>query len=69
MPIEMVWHDLKYYLTNECVLKDSKVRLISNIRKFWQSKMNDLGYCNAKFDHITRVRDRVIAMGGRATGL
>ena len=68
MVIEMVWHDLKYFLTNECEL-NSKADMLKNIRKFWQSKMNDLAYCNAKFDHLPRAIDTVIAMGGRATGL
>ena len=68
MVIEMVWHDLKYFLTNECEL-NSKADMLKNIRKFWQSKMNDLAYCNAKFDHLPRVIDTVIAMGGRAIGL
>ncbi len=68
MPIEMVWN-LKYFLTNECSHKCTKADLIRNIRKFWQTKMEDLAYCNAKFDHLYKVIDRVIAMGGRATGL
>ena len=68
MVIEMVWHDLKYFYTNECELS-SKADLLRNIRQFWQAKMNDLAYCNAKFDHLHRVIDTVIAMVGRATGL
>ena len=68
MVIEMVWNDLKYFLTNDCELS-SKADLLRNIRKFWQRKMNDLAYCNAKFDHFLRVIDTVIAMGERATDL
>jgi hypothetical protein len=68
MVIELVWHDLKYFLTNECEL-NSKADMLINIRKFWQSKMNDLAYCNAKFDHLPLVIDTVIATGGRVTGL
>ena len=68
MVIEMVWHDLKYFLTNDCEFS-SKADLLRNIRKFWQSKMNDLAYCNAKFDHLPRVIDTMIAMGKRATDL
>ncbi len=63
-----MWHDLKYFLTNDCDL-GSKANLLTNIRKFWQSKLNDLAYFNAKFDHLTKVSDMVIALGGRATGL
>ena len=69
MPIEMVWNDLKFFLTNNCDLKASKSHLLRNIRRFWQEKMDDVAYCSAKFDHIPRVIDRVIAMGGLATGL
>jgi hypothetical protein len=69
MPIEMVWNDLKFFLTNNCKLKATKSHLLRNIRRFWQSKMDDLAYCNANIDHIKRVTDMVIAMGGRATGL
>ena len=67
MVIELVWNDLKYFLTNECELS-SKADMLKNIRKFWQSKMNDLAYCNAKFDHLPRVIDTVIAMGGSSGG-
>ena len=31
--------------------------------------MNDLTYCNKKFDHLYRVVDRVVAFAGRASGL
>jgi hypothetical protein len=66
---KMVWQDLKYFLTNDCELS-SKADLLRNIRKLWQRKMNDLAYCNAKFDHFLRViGDTVIAMGERATDL
>ena len=43
MPIEMVWNDLKFYLTNDCSLK-SKIK-----------KDKYLEYCNAKFDHLPKV--------------
>jgi hypothetical protein len=65
---EMVWHDLKYFLTDDCELS-SKADLLRNIQKFLQWKMNDLAYCNAKFDHLPRVIDTMIAMGKRATDL
>ena len=68
MPIEMVWNDLKFYLRNNCSLK-SKGSLLFHIKKFWKSKMNDLAYCNSKFDHIPRVMDQIIAVCGRASGL
>jgi hypothetical protein len=80
MPIEMVWNDLKFYLTNDCILR-TKQDLIRGIRRFWLTKANDLNYCNAKFDHIARVffffffpnlarvLEQIIAVCGRATGL
>ena len=61
MPIEMVWNDLKFYLTKNCSLK-SKGSLLFHIKMFWKSKMNDLAYCNSKFDHIPRVMDQIIAV-------
>ena len=54
-------------MTNECELI-SKVDMLKNIRAFWKSKMNDLAYCNTKFDNFSRVIDTVIAIGGKATG-
>ena len=68
MPIEMVRNHLKYFLLNECIFKTKNDR-VRGIRKFWQMKMNDIGYCNSKFDHITKVVDSVIDLCGRATGL
>ena len=56
--------ELVYFLTNGCEL-NSKPDMLKNIRKFWQSKMNDLAYCNAKLDHLPLVIDTVIATGGR----
>ena len=68
MPIEMVWNDLKYYLTNDIKCRTKK-QLVKGIRKFWELKMNDLEYCNSKFDHIPKVIDSIIAFCGKATGL
>ena len=34
--------------------------LIVSIRRFWNLRMNDLEYCNKKFDHLEKVIDRVI---------
>jgi len=68
MPIEMVRNDLKFYLVNNVKCK-SKNDLIFNVRKFWQLKMNDLPYCNAKFNHLHKVVDQIKTVCGRATGL
>ena len=64
----MVWNDLKFHLSHRCRCK-TKNELIRQIRKWWSAKMNDIVYCNSKFDHLFRVVDRVIAMTGLATGL
>ena len=58
MPIEMVRNDLKFHLAHRCRCEDEA-----------STKMNDLTYCNKKFDHIYRVVDRVIAFSGGASGL
>ena len=47
---------------------NQKNDLIFNI-KFWQLKMNDLPYCNAKFNHLHKVVDQIKTVCGRATGL
>ena len=45
-------------------------QLVRNIRAFWRLHMNDLEYCNKKFDHLQKkVIDHVIALCGRPTGL
>jgi hypothetical protein len=68
MPIEMVWNDLKFFLTDHRRL-ETKADLMRGIRKFWRSKANDLEYCNSKFNHMPRVVDQIITLCGRATGL
>ena len=60
-----VWNDLK----RETVGAKNKAELIIKISKWWNSKKNDLEYCNKKFDHLKRVIDMCIAMAGQATGL
>ena len=60
-----VWNDLK----RETIGAKNKAELIAKIRKWWNSKKYDLGYCNKKFDHLYRVIDMCITMGGQATGL
>ena len=68
MPIEMVWNDLKFFLTDQRRLK-TKADLMRGIRKFSRSKANDLEYCNSKFNHMPRLVDQIIALCGRVTGL
>ena len=64
----MVWNDLKFHLTHRCHCQTKK-QLVREIHIWWSNKMNDLTYCNSKFDHLFRVVDQVIVMTGRATGL
>ena len=64
----MAWYDLNYYLINYCSLKSER-ELLFNIKKFWKIKMNDLAYCNVKFDHISQENNQIIAVYSRATGL
>ena len=68
MCIELVWNDLKYHLTHRCRCQ-TKQQLMGEIKIWCARRMNDLPYCNSKFDHMYRVVDRVIAMTGRASGL
>jgi hypothetical protein len=68
MPIELCWNDLKYHLIHHCnCTTENSLRI--EIKRWWNHHMNDIGYCNSKFDHIYKVVDRVIAFTGRATGL
>jgi hypothetical protein len=67
-PIEMVWNDIKYYLSKE-VRPKTKNELIEGIRTFWNKKRDDLDYCNEKIDHLYKVIDRIVALTGVATGL
>ena len=64
----MVWNDLKFHLAHRCRCED-EASLARETKLWWNSKMNDLTYCNKKFDHIYRVVDRVIAFSGGASGL
>ena len=68
IPIEMVWNDLKFHLTNNCSIK-TQGQLIFHINTRWKSQKDDLVYCNKKFDHLPKVIDRIIASCGLATGL
>ena len=68
MPIEMVWNDLKYHLIHECQ-RNTEKKLRREIKRWWNKHMQDIAYCNSKFDHLYKAVDRVIAFTGRATGL
>ena len=57
----------KVPLNSSCTWTEND--LVRAAKKWWNSKMNNVTYCNKKIDHINRVVDRVIAFAGRASGL
>ena len=66
-PIELVWHDLKVFISEECKPNNER-ELIRGIKEFWNTKVT-VEYCNAKINHIERVIETIINNGGKATGL
>ena len=69
IPIEMVWNDLKFHLCSIGPKLKNQADLVSEINKWWLTKLEDLEYCKKKFDHLQRVIDMIIALCGRATGM
>ena len=67
MPIELVWHDLKKYLS-ETIKPETKVELINGIEYFWNNIVT-IDYCNSKINHLNRVLKQVIILNGLATGM
>ena len=39
------------------------------IKRWWNGLMNDIAYCNLKFNHFYKVVDRLIGFTKRSTGL
>jgi hypothetical protein len=66
-PIELVWHDLKVWLTNVW-LPRNRAELLIGIQVFWRDVVT-MDYCISKIDHIERVIHKVIQLNGKATGL
>jgi transposase len=66
-PIELVWHDLKDFISKE-VKPRTLARLKEGIIQFWVTRVT-VAYCNSKIDHINRVVKAVIKLNGKATGL
>ena len=66
-PIELVWHDLKVWLSNVW-LPRTRAELIIGIQVFWRDVVT-IEYCNSKIDHLQRVLHKVIDYIGRATGI
>ena len=66
-PIELVWHDLKVFISEEWKPNNER-ELIRGIKDFWNTKVT-AEYCNTKINHIQRVIETIINNGGKATGL
>ena len=67
IPIELVWHDLKDYLS-KVIMPNNEEELINGIYKFW-NEIVTVEYCNSKINHLTRVLETAIINMGKATGL
>ena len=52
-PIQLVWHDLKHYLSTE-IQPYSYEQLINGITRFWHNQVT-VKYCNSKIDHLYNV--------------
>ena len=67
MPIELVWHDLKVYLS-EAVKPNNTEEMIDGIEKFWKDIVT-VEYCNTKINHLNRVMKTIISLNGLPTGM
>lgn len=66
-PIELVWHDLKVYISSE-IKPNNRDELIAGILHFWRNRVT-VEYCNKKIDHLQKVLHTIIKLNGKATGL
>jgi len=64
-PIENMWHELKEYLRRE-VKPMTKDELVCGIQEFWGSVSGKK--CHKYIRHLRKVIQRVIELGGAATG-
>ena len=65
-PIEMLWHELKFYLESR-VKPTTKQELIDGIKRFWSEKVTS-EKCNRYIDHVLREAiPEVIVENGGAT--
>lgn len=65
-PIELVWQDLKVYLSNE-VQPNTVNELVNGILEFLENITVE--YCNSKINHLNKVMNRIILLKGKASGL
>ena len=66
-PIELVWHNLKVWLSNVW-LPRTRAELRIGIKVFWIDVFT-IEYCNNKINHLPRVLHKVVDYIRRATGL
>jgi hypothetical protein len=59
----MIWNYLKYHLTHECHCTTEK-SLRREIKRWWNSHISNFPYYNAKYDHLYKVVDQVLAFTG-----
>ena len=65
IPILLVWHDLKRYLS-EVVKPDNSEKLMNGIEEFWKDIVT-IEYCYSKINHLNRVMNNVIFSNGKPT--
>ena len=66
-PIELVWHDMKVFISNE-VKPETEAELVAGIQRFWKEKVNK-EYCSSKINHIFKVLRVIEKNNGLASGL
>ena len=67
-PIELLWHELKWYIRKH-VKPKTKEELVTGIRQFWTTRVT-AEKCRRYINHVrTRVVPRVVELQGQATGM
>ena len=67
-PIELLWHELKWYIRKHVKLK-TKEELVTGIRQFWTTRVTK-EKCWRYINHVrTKVVSRVVELQGQATGM
>ena len=67
-PIELLWHELKWYLRKH-IKPSTKEELVAGIREFWTARMTK-ERCTRYIEHVRiKVVPRVVELGGAATGM
>ena len=67
-PIELLWHELKWYIRKH-VKPKTKEELVTGIRQFWTTRVT-AEKCRRYINHVrTKVVPRVVELQGQATGM